>query len=323
MAKHTFRVKFAGPRAHGAGGSGAEHLHQIIILSECPKNTSVRAGNRRIDAKAGMDMHAGVGPALLLSTLAGMSTALGSLIALFSRRANARFLSFSLGFSAGVMVLVSFAELLPDAHSRLVQAFGPSAGGWAAAASVLLGAAVSALIERAVPAAVPAGQSAAAEGHAGAGGDGALWRTGVVTALAITLHNFPEGVATFMAGYSDLRLGLPVAFSIALHNIPEGVAVAVPVYYGTGSRAKAFGYSAGSGLSEPLGALLAYLVLAPLMSGATLGVIFGAVAGVMIYISFDELIPSGEEYGFAGFAFAGIAAGAVCMWAALRLFGQG
>lgn len=258
-------------------------------------------------------MQGGMLPALILSTAAGLSTALGSLIALFVRRTNRRALSFSLGFSAGVMVLVSFYELLPEARRSLASALGPRYGGVAAGLSVALGLALAALIDRMVPETV---QTKTGAGDANAG----VLRIGVVTALAMTLHNFPEGVATFMAGYSSLKLGGAVALSIAMHNIPEGIAVSVPVYYGTGSRLRAFGVSALSGLSEPVGALAAFLILAPFLNGATLGAVFGSVAGIMIFLSFDSLIPTAERGGSGKLAILGILCGAVLMGAALTLF---
>lgn len=253
-------------------------------------------------------------PALVLSTLAGLSTAIGGLIALFTKRSDETFLSFSLGFAAGVMLLVSFDELLPDARASLTPAMGVRFAGVGAAGSLLMGMLVALLINRLVP-----DEKAAGTGPGPAGG-ASLARVGIVTAVAITVHNLPEGIATFMAGYANIRLGLPVAISIALHNIPEGISVAVPVYFGTGSRIKAFGYSALSGLSEPLGALLAYLVLAPFLNGVTLGVIFGAVAGVMIYISFDGLIPSAQEYGHTKAAILGVFLGVLLMKVIMELF---
>lgn len=263
-------------------------------------------------------MQGGMLPALILSTAAGLSTTLGSLIALFVRRTDARVLSFSLGFSAGVMILVSFYELLPEARRSLATVFGPRYGGLAAALSLILGLGLAALIDRAVPEPAPRAQSGRA-GNRGGARSGVL-RVGIVTALAMTLHNFPEGVATFMAGYSNLRLGGAVAVSIAMHNIPEGIAVSVPIYYGTGSRAKAFGVSALSGLSEPVGALAAYLVLAPFLNGATLGAVFGCVAGIMIFLSFGSLIPTAEHGGNGRLTMLGILFGVALMWAALTVF---
>lgn len=276
-------------------------------------------------------MTGGVLPALLLSTVAGMSTALGSLIALFSKKDDTRFLSLSLGFSAGVMITVSFAELLPESQKNIAAAC-PQHGALISAACLAAGVALAIFIDILIPsqnggsapctapscanrsstACLSASQNPAAS---------SMMRMGIVTAIAITVHNFPEGIATFMAGYSDIRLGLPVALSIAMHNIPEGIAVAVPVFYGTGSRGKAFLYSAMSGLSEPLGAVIAYLCLAPFLNDATLGGVFGVVAGIMIYIAFGELVPASEHYRHPRAAVAGIVGGALLMFFAMTAFG--
>lgn len=263
-------------------------------------------------------MSGGVLPALLLSTLAGLSTAVGSVIALFSKRDDTRFLSLSLGFSAGVMVTVSFAELLPEAQINIATA-SPKHSGAIAAAFLAAGVAIAVLIDALIPA--PEAQSSALAAKGGNTTTKSMMRMGVVTAIAITVHNFPEGIATFMAGYTDMRIGLPVALSIAMHNIPEGIAVAVPVFYGTGSRGKAFLYSAMSGLSEPLGALIAYLCLAPFLSDATLGGVFGVVAGIMVYIAFGELVPASERYKRPRAAVAGIVGGALLMLFAMAAFG--
>lgn len=266
-----------------------------------------------------------VWPALLMSSLAGLATAAGGLMAVFGKKSDGGFLSASLGFSAGVMLLVSFGELLPDSKACLLPALGAQSGGLVSAAGLAGGAAAAMLIGYLVPEAggskaADAGKAAGA-GNAVGGGVPALARVGLVTAVAVTVHNLPEGMATFMAGYADIRLGLPVAISIALHNIPEGIAVAVPVWYGTGSRAKAVMWSALSGLSEPLGAVLAFLVLAPFMGPVVLGVIFSSVAGVMIFISFDGMIPAAQSCGRSGPALGGAAAGMVLMRAAMLLFG--
>lgn len=258
-------------------------------------------------------MH-GVLPAMIMSTLAGLSTSVGGLIAVFAKRTGTRFLSFALGLSAGVMITVSFLELLPEARKSLCGANGIAAGGAAAAASLIGGFAVALLIDKLVPSGTP---QTAPEGPSGTAG---LMHMGIVTAVALTMHNFPEGIATFMAGYSDFRMGLPVTISISLHNIPEGIAVSVPIYYGTGSRGKALGISTLSGLSEPLGAIAAYLILAPFLSEALLGVIFGAVAGIMIYLSFEELIPAAQSYGHLLLVLLGLAAGTAVMYGAMKLF---
>ena len=122
-------------------------------------------------------------------------------------------------------------------------------------------------------------------------------RTGVLTALVVGIHNFPEGIATFMASMDSPQIGIAIAVAIAIHNIPEGIAVSVPVYFATQSRKKAFWYSFLSGLAEPVGALAGYLVLMPFMSPLMLNCIFAVVAGIMVFISLDELLPAAEEYG--------------------------
>lgn len=260
-------------------------------------------------------MGGGVLPALLLSTIAGLSTAVGSLIAMFTKRDDTRFLSLSLGFSAGVMVTVSFAELMPEAQKYLCKGLGAH-GPVTAILCLAFGIAIAAFIDFAIP-----DKQAVPEASGGRSAQASLMHMGIVTAVAITVHNFPEGIATFMAGYADIRIGLPVAFSIAMHNIPEGIAVSVPVFYGTGSRSKAFFTSALSGLSEPLGAILAYLCLAPFMSGATLGAVFAIVAGIMIYIAFGELIPASERYNRPRAAVAGVISGSIVMLLAMTVFG--
>lgn len=235
--------------------------------------------------------------ALLMSTLAGLSTILGGLFAVFPRVNMKKILPFALGLAAGVMATVSFCELLPEARRELTTALGRY-GNLCAAAAVLGGLLLALLIDRTV--------------KPGKNG-GKLEKLGLVSALALTLHNFPEGITTFMAGYSNFRLGLPVTISIALHNIPEGIAVAVPLYYGTHKRGRALGLCALSGLTEPLGAVLAFLILAPFLSGAMLGIIYASVAGIMLFLSLNELLPASQSYGQLSAAVTGIALGAVIM----------
>jgi ZIP family zinc transporter len=145
-------------------------------------------------------------------------------------------------------------------------------------------------------------------------------RMGVFTAFAIAIHNFPEGLATFTAAFSDPKLGIPIAVAVALHNIPEGIAVAVPIFYASGSRKKAFKLSFLSGLAEPAGALVGFLLLYRFLNDVTFGIIFAAVAGIMIYISLDELLPASEEYGEHHLSIYGLVAGMAVMAVSLLLF---
>lgn len=237
--------------------------------------------------------------ALALTLLAGLATAVGSAIAFFAHRTNVRFLAMALGFSAGVMIYVSFAELLPASTEVLGAAMG-TGGRTAAVTALFAGMLLVAALDRLVPLGCNPHEVRRLEDEgpaAKAAGAERLMRAGLLTAVAITVHNFPEGLATFMSAVEDLRLGIPVAVAVAIHNIPEGIAVSVPVYYATGNRRLAFVLSALSGLSEPLGAVLGFALLAGFWSETVLGVSLAAVAGVMIFISFDVLLPSAESYG--------------------------
>ena len=256
--------------------------------------------------------------AFTLTLLAGLATGIGSLLALLARRTNTRFLSAALGFSAGVMVYVSFVEILADARATLVAELGRRPGGWATVLAFFAGIGLTALIDRLVPAAEnPHEIHRVEEMHRRP--DAQLMRMGLLSAVAIALHNFPEGIATFVAALDSPRLGASIAAAVAIHNIPEGIAVAVPVFYATGSRARAFAWSFLSGLSEPVGALVAWLLLSGLPGNALKGVMFAAVAGVMVFISFDELLPTAREYGEHHVAVYGLTAGMAVMAASLVL----
>jgi zinc transporter, ZIP family len=270
--------------------------------------------------------------AFAATTLAGLATGVGSLIALISKKPTARFLSVSLGFSAGVMIFVALGELFRESISRLSLVWGPKGGYWGALGGFFGGMAVIAILDRLVPPAVNPHEARAKEAAEHEAIDsrscdatelspyGAkLLRTGFLTAMVITIHNFPEGIATLFATLESPRFGAAIAIAIAIHNIPEGIAISVPVYYSTGSRRRAFWYSFASGLSEPLGALIGYLLLKDRIGGPTFGIILSAVAGIMIYISLDELLPSAREYGKPHLAMAGLFGGMAVMGASLAL----
>lgn len=270
--------------------------------------------------------------ALLLTLIAGLATGLGSLIALVSKKTTPRFLSVSLGFSAGVMIFVSLAELFIDARAQLSQLWGARGGYFGAIGGFFGGMALISVIDRLVPQSVNPHESRAGKAAEYEAADARscsldysrrhgpeLLRTGMLTAFVIFVHNLPEGVATFFSSLQNPGLGLTIAVAIAIHNIPEGISVSVPIYCATGSRRKAFWYSFASGLSEPLGAILGYFALRPLMGGPLLGLILAAVAGIMTYISLDELLPSAREFGESHLAMAGLAAGMGVMSISLAL----
>ncbi|MDI9369575.1 MAG: zinc transporter ZupT [Synergistaceae bacterium] len=262
--------------------------------------------------------------ALSLTLLAGLSTGIGSALAFFTKRTNTRFLAFSLGLSAGVMIYVSMVEIFFKAQTALQSALGETEGAWATATSFFAGIIAVMLIDKFVPSEENPHEPHRVEeirGRAGElGRERSLLRMGLMTAIAIAIHNFPEGIATFMAGLQDPHLGVPIAFAIAIHNIPEGIAVSVPIYYATGSRRKAFCYSFLSGVAEPLGALLAWLVLMPFLTDALFGVVFAAVAGIMVFISVDQLLPAARKYGEHHISIYGLVLGMMIMAVSLLLF---
>lgn len=259
--------------------------------------------------------------AFMLTTLAGLATGIGSLIALFAKRTNTTFLCVSLGFSAGVMIYISMIEIFPKAKDSITAHFGdPFLGHLYTIIVFFAGMGVIALIDMLVPESQNPHEIKSVESMTPDKVDKNLMRMGLMSALAIGIHNFPEGIATFAAALKDPHLGIGIAVAIALHNIPEGVSVSVPIYYATGSRKKAFWYSLLSGLAEPIGAIVAFLFLMPFLNDFIFGLIFAGVAGIMVFISFDELLPTSEKYGKHHHSIYGLIAGMVIMAISLVLF---
>jgi len=291
--------------------------------------------------------------ALGLTVFAGMATGVGSIIAFAAKRTNYRFLSISTGFSAGVMLYVSFVEIFFKGAEALKEAYGDKAGNWINAASFFGGMLLIGVIDNLIPSAEnphethsedelaplhdplaplpdfeqPHRHPDAAKGeHDHGAHHHKLMRMGLFTALAIGIHNFPEGLATFLAALEDPSLGVAIAVAIALHNIPEGISVSVPIFYATGNRKKAFLYSFLSGLAEPVGAVIAYVALRIFVgddSGGippqVMGYLFGGVAGIMVYISLDELLPTSRAYGKGHDSLLGLVAGMGVMALSLLL----
>ena len=262
-----------------------------------------------------------------LTLFAGLSTGIGAALAFFSKSDNTRLLSIGLGFSAGVMIYISFAEILVKSKASFSLQFSDSSAEALMLTCFFLGIALAFGIDRLIPEDVnphelKTDQALAAlkTEHRESKQKMMLHRTGVFTALAIAIHNFPEGFATFVSALDSLTLGLGIALAVAIHNIPEGMAVSLPIYHATGERKRAFWYAFASGLAEPIGAALGFFLLMPLMGELTLGITFGIVAGIMIYISLDELLPSARVYGNAHTAIAGIVGGMGVMAVSLLLF---
>lgn len=264
--------------------------------------------------------------AFMLTIFAGLATSIGALLAFFSKSKNYTTLSIGMGFSAGVMIYVSFVEILDKSKSAFAELYGQSVTAEALALLCFFaGIALSALIDYLIPEDVNPHETKSnsqlleLKPQSNTLSTASLKRTGIFTALAIGIHNFPEGFATFVSALDDPKLGLAIAFAIAIHNIPEGMAVSLPIYHATGDKKSAFWYATLSGFAEPIGALVGFFLLLPFMGEATLGITFGLVAGIMVYISFDELLPAARVYGNAHTTIGGITLGMLVM--ALSLIG--
>ncbi|EKN8362235.1 zinc transporter ZupT [Campylobacter jejuni] len=281
--------------------------------------------------------------AMLLTLFAGFSTAIGSIIAFFSRKDDLRVLSLGLGFSAGVMIYISFMEILPTALKDFKNHYDSHWAELLGLACFFGGILISLLIDKLIPEDVnphepkedlselkicplPQKGQNPPKFHPGEKlhqiNTKALKRTGIFTALAIAIHNFPEGFATFISSLDNLTLGIAIAIAVAIHNIPEGLAVSLPIYHATGDKKKAFIYSALSGLAELLGAFVGALILLPFIGDLTLAISFAVIAGIMVFISLDELLPAAKTYDKAHDSLYGLIVGMAIMALSLNLLGQ-
>lgn len=268
--------------------------------------------------------------ALLLTAIAGFSTGIGSAIAYFIRRPKAKYLAFALGLSAGVMIYVSFIELLPTGLEALGDPIGVLIffGGMGIVAC--LDAIFPEMENPHHPVLNGCGESSNMDTNASDENgeksseeevpvDGHLKKVGIMTAVAIAVHNFPEGMATFGTALGDLQLGLMIMIAIAIHNIPEGISVSIPIYYATKDRKKAFLYSFLSGVSEPIGAAVAALILMPYLNEAVIGGMLAFISGIMVYVSMDEILPTAHHYGTGHSVIVGVVLGMAIMAASLLL----
>lgn len=255
-----------------------------------------------------------------MTLLAGLATGLGGLIAILKKNPGDRFMASALGFSSGVMLYVSLVEILPNGIENLSETFGERGGHWWAIAAFFGGIALIAVIDRLVPEAINPHESMVDDTPERQISRQRLMKMGTLTALAIAIHNFPEGFATFMAALEDPLIAVPIVVAIAVHNIPEGIAVAVPIREATGSRRRALTWSTLSGLAEPAGAVIGFLILLPFLGPATLGFAFAAVAGIMVFISMDELLPTAVATGRHHHAVYGLVVGMAVMAISLLLF---
>lgn len=253
--------------------------------------------------------------ALLMSLLAGLATVVGGFFTFFIKRTNLKGLSLGLGFSAGVMIFLSFTEILQTSNSMLNKFF-PQHSNWMVFAGFTTGIITAILIDYFIPDHIDEDLFTNQEN---CGHHHKIRRAGILTAIAISVHNFPEGMATFFVTTQSVTLGASVALAIALHNIPEGIAVALPIYHATGKKRLAIWYTFLSGISEPIGALLGLFALQYFLPQAAIGFLFASVAGIMVYISFDTLLPLSREYGDGHYSVVGIMSGIFFIWTSLLL----
>jgi len=257
-------------------------------------------------------------PAMLITLFAGLSTAIGGGIAFVVKKNNLKALSVGLGFSAGVMIFVSFMDMLPEADKLLSMHFAASHS-WITYAGFIIGLIVAILIDYFLPDHID--EEDVLHPDAPMRHDYKIKRAGIFTAVAICVHNFPEGLATFMTTTQNITLGLSVGIAIAIHNIPEGIAVALPMYHVTGKKRYAMLYAALSGITEPIGALAGMFIFGLFLPQVLIGALMAAVAGIMIYISFDTLLPLAKEYGDWHQSLVGILSGILVIWFSLILIG--
>ena len=217
--------------------------------------------------------------AFILSFLAGISTVIGALVIFFDKRKNNKIVEVSLSFAAGVMTCVSLTDLLPNSFRMILDNNNLFPKIILSLIFMTFGIIISMLIDKYLP-----------DDNLNTDNKG-LYKIGIISMVAIVLHNVPEGIATFITSTNNLKLGLTITIAIALHNIPEGISIAVPIYHSSNNKLKAFLYALLSGMSEVLGSILAYLFLAPLINDHVMAALYAVIAGIMIHISVYELIP--------------------------------
>ena len=275
----------------------------------------------------------GIINALLMTLIAGAATGIGGALVLFKKNLSSNILAGSLGLSAGVMIFISLAELFPEAQAEIMASGTLKYGKAYVLISFFIGMGLITLIDFLIPEYENPHEASglSLEAHTPAigkleqtGSESAMHKLGVLSAIAIAIHNFPEGIATFIGALNDTQMGVGITFAISIHNIPEGIAVAIPIYYATKSKGKALLYATLSGMSEVIGALLCMAITAAFgidltASGLVFPLIMAAVAGIMIYISLDELLPTAEKYGKHHIAIAGVVAGMAIMGISLLI----
>lgn len=251
-----------------------------------------------------------------LTTLVGLSMGLGSLLSFIVDETNKRFLALSLSFSAGIMIYVSFMDILPEGM-ELIETYTGSHSSIIALTGFFGGMLITALMEKMVH---KFGGHIHGHGDHKDHDDAHLSKLGLMSAVAIAIHNLPEGLVLFTAGLKDITVAIPIAAAVILHNIPLSIAISVPIYHSTGSKKKAFTYALLVGLCQPLGAIIGYALLSRFFNDMVFGVLFSVVAGIMIFVSLDELLPSSQKYEDHHVSVYGAIAGMIVMALSLNFF---
>lgn len=268
--------------------------------------------------------------ALVLTLIAGLSTGIGGIIVLFTKKFSGKTLSFALGFSAGVMLFISLTELFGDARAEMELFFGEKFGLAYTVLAFFAGIAVIAIIDHLIPSDENPHEFSSGSLTEGkpldfrqdsitASDSSRLMRLGLFSIIAIAIHNFPEGMATFVSAMENPEMGISIAVAVAIHNIPEGIMVAIPIYFATRKKGKAVGNAFLSGLAEPIGGIAGYLLLSSIFDHSLNGVVLAFVSGIMTYISIDELLPAAEKFGHHHLSITGVIAGMAVMAASLIL----
>lgn len=255
--------------------------------------------------------------AFILTLIAGLATVIGGSVSFFVKRSNLRMLAIGLGFSAGVMIYMALTEILKDSHEYTLLYFGSKAG-LITFLGFFAGIGIAALIDYFLPAHFGDDLIDKNPEHISEE-DARIKKAGLLTAVAISLHRFPEGLTMFLVASTDIKLGIPLAIAIAIHNLPEGIAIGLPMYHATGKKRYAMLFSFIAGISGPIGALIGFMIIKIFMPQMAIGILFAIVAGIMVYISLDTLLPTAREYGENHDVMAGIFAGMFFIGAGLLL----
>lgn len=241
------------------------------------------------------------GMALLLATIAGLSTLAGAAIVLLTGKRNNVILTLALGLASGVMLSAAFVDLMPEGEEYFSAWGGESMGILMSVIFAAIGVLVAVLADKAIPDGCHCHEEQHHHDHHGDRKDhcaGDISRVGIMSMIAISLHNLPEGIALYFAGHHDMTLGIILAIAVALHNIPGGITIAAPIYYSTGNKMRAFLCTLVPSLVQPLGALLAWLVLGNVMTDFVMGMMFSLVAGILLFLAIVELYPMARCYGY-------------------------